>query len=74
MTEEKNTEERQRIGRRIAELRRKGGLSQTALAELCGMRQSHIARIETGKISVGLDTLTAIADALGARLDFIINQ
>ena len=31
----------------------------------------HIARIEAGRYSVGLDTLTAIGQALGKRLAFV---
>lgn len=67
-------EERLRIGRRIAEMRKEQGLTQTQLAEQCGLQQAHIARIETGKFSVGIDTLAQIADALNAKVEFIINQ
>jgi len=67
-------EERLRIGRRIAEMRKEQGLTQTQLAEQCGLQQAHIARIETGKYSVGIDTLSQIADALNAKVDLIINQ
>ena len=64
-------EERKRIGQRIAELRKEQGMTQTQLAERCGLQQAHIARIETGRYSVGLDTLTQIATALGMRVDFV---
>ena len=66
--------ERLRIGRRIAETRKERGLTQTQLAERCGLQQAHIARIEAGRYSVGLDTLAQIADALGMKIDFIIND
>jgi transcriptional regulator with XRE-family HTH domain len=66
--------ERLRIGRRIAEIRKEKGMTQAQLAELCGLQQAHIARIENGKYSVGLDTLAQIADAMGARVDIIINN
>jgi len=65
------TSERQRIGRRIAELRKEQGMTQTQLAERCGLQQAHIARIETGRYSVGLDTLAQIATALGMQVDFV---
>lgn len=68
---EKNYDERLRIGQRIAELRNEKGLTQRALATLCGLEGSHIARIEMGRYSVGLDTLAAIAEALGCQIDFI---
>lgn len=64
-----NIEERFRIGKRIAELRKERGLSQVQLAERCGMHQGHIARVELGKYSVGIDTLVNIAEALGCKID-----
>ena len=64
-------EERKRIGRRIAELRKEQNMTQAQLAERCGIAQAHIARIETGRYSVGLDTLAQIATALGMELEFI---
>lgn len=63
--------ERERIGKRIAELRYAKKLSQVQLAEMSGVGYSHIGRIELGKYSVGIDTLAKIAQALGAKLDFI---
>ncbi len=62
-------DERQRIGKLISEIRKKKGLSQTQIAERCGMHQGHIARVELGKYSVGLDTLANIAEALGCKID-----
>jgi DNA-binding XRE family transcriptional regulator len=64
-------EERKRIGRRIAELRKEQNMTQAQLAERCGIAQAHIARIETGRYSVGLDTLAQIATALGRSIDFV---
>jgi transcriptional regulator with XRE-family HTH domain len=57
------------IGARIAELRKKRGLSQRALAELTGYNPSNIARIELGRYSVGLDVLHNIADKLDAQVE-----
>ena len=74
MEESKKTSgrgERLRIGRRIAEIRKEGGLTQTQLAERCGLQQAHIARIEAGRYSVGLDTLALIAEAMGMAIDFV---
>lgn len=64
-------EERQRVGRRIAELRKQKGLTQQDIAERTGIQRNHISRIESGKYSVGLDTLQSIAEALGGRIDII---
>lgn len=63
--------DRERIGKRIAEIRKSKGLSQTKLAELTDIAPGNIARIETGKYSTGIDLLSRIADALGYKLDFI---
>jgi DNA-binding XRE family transcriptional regulator len=65
------TSERQRIGRRIAELRKEQNMTQAQLAERCGIAQAHIASIETGRYSVGLDTLAQIATALDRSIDFV---
>lgn len=62
-------EERERIGKRIAELRKAKGLTQAQLAEKTGFSQSNIGRIETGRYSVGLDVLAKIAEALGAKVE-----
>lgn len=63
--------ERERIGARIAELRKLKGLTQMQLAEITGFTQSNIWRIESGKYSVGLDILANIADALDASVEII---
>ena len=62
-------EERERIGKRIAELRKAKGLTQAQLAEKTGFAQSNIGRIETGRYSVGLDVLAKIAEVLGAKVE-----
>ena len=67
----KNEQERQRIGQDITQLRKEKGMTQQDLADRVEMQRSHIARIEAGRYSVGLDTLTAIAQALGKRLAFV---
>lgn len=67
----KNEQERQRIGQRIADLRKRQGMTQTELAERAGLQAPHIARIEKGRYSVGLDTLAAIAHGLGCTIEII---
>lgn len=64
-------EERKRIGQRIAAIRKSASMTQGELAERCGLAQSHIARIEAGRYSVGFDTLQQIAEALGCTVDFV---
>lgn len=63
--------QRQRIGRRIAEIRTEMGMTQQDLADKTGLIRAHISRIEKGKYSVGFDTLQVIADAFGYDIDFI---
>lgn len=63
--------DRERIGKRIAEIRKSKGVSQAKLSELTGIAPGNIARIETGRYSTGIDLLSKIADALGYKLDFL---
>ena len=67
-------EERVRIGKRIAELRKAKGVTQAKLAEKTGFSQSNIGRIETGRYSLGLDVLSKIASALGASVELVKNE
>lgn len=62
--------ERERIGKRIADIRKETGISQAKLAEMSGLDQGHIARIELGKYNVGIDTLSKIAEVFGMKIDF----
>ncbi|SRR5258706_2321677 len=47
------------------------GLSQAALGRLLGMRQPHVARLESGDHEPSVATLARLADALG--LDFSVD-
>lgn len=67
----KNEQERQRIGQRIAELRKQKGLTQQDVADRIGMQRNNISRIEQGKYSVGFDTLQTIAEEFGMTIDFV---
>ena len=60
-----------RIGQRIQALRKEAGLTQTQLAEKCGMAQPNIARIEAGTYATSIDVLSRIADALGKRIELV---
>ncbi len=48
--------------------REKQGLSQNQLALMIGSSKSHIWRIETGRVGVGIDDLARIAEALGVAV------
>ncbi len=75
MTYEEKEAQRQktrgRIGQRIAALRKLAGLSQEQLSERAGLQRTHISRIEAGKYAVTLETIQAIAEALGMTVDII---
>lgn len=60
--------EREKIGQRIEELRKKKGLSQKELAEKTGIPQSNISRIESGTHSLGVDLLAKISLALDCEI------
>ena len=61
----------QRMGQRITALRKIAGISQQELADRAGLTRQHIGRIEGGKYAVTLETLQAIAEALGMTVDII---
>lgn len=65
---QKKKKARYEIGKRIAELRKERGMSQTQLAEAIGMAQPNLANIEAGRFSTTIDVLERIADALGATI------
>lgn len=71
MTEEQKQQVRDRIGARIAVLRRLAGLTQEQLSERAGLQRSHISKIEAGRYAVNVETLQAIAEALHMTLDLI---
>ncbi|MCQ4167398.1 helix-turn-helix domain-containing protein [Tahibacter harae] len=53
------------LGQVIAEQRRKVGLSQEALADLCGVHATYISQLERGLKSPTVRVLRGIAKALG---------
>ena len=71
MTDEQKQATRDRIGQRIASLRKMKGMSQEQLSLLAGLQRTHISRIEAGKYAVTLETIQAIAEALGMTVDII---
>ena len=71
MTEEQKQQTRDRIGQRIAQLRKLAGMSQEQLSERAGLQRTHVSRIEAGKYAVTLEVVQAIAEALGMTVDII---
>lgn len=75
MTDEQKQEKKQatnqRMGQRIALLRKAAGMNQEQLAEKAGIGRGHLSRIEAGKYEVTLWIVQAIAEALGMTVDII---
>jgi len=53
----------------VARLRLARGLSQQRLAELCGLTQPHLAKIEAGRLSIQFATAVRLAEALQVMVD-----
>lgn len=60
------------FGRVISEARKTRQLRQTDLAELSGIAQADISRIERGQIAPTTSTLIKLAEALGAQIQFVL--
>ena len=71
MTDEQKQKTRDRIGLRIATLRKMQGLTITELADKAGLDRGHVSRVEAGKYAVTLDVMENIAEALGMTVDII---
>lgn len=56
------------LGSAVRRQRESQGLSQARLALMVGSSKSHIWRIETGRVGVGIDDLARIADALDIQV------
>ncbi|MCW6038683.1 helix-turn-helix domain-containing protein [Spirulina subsalsa FACHB-351] len=57
------------VAKAILEMRRTLALTQRELAEKAGIKQSHIARIESGKQSPRLETIAGIAASVGYTVE-----
>jgi len=57
----------QRFGRRLAQCRKRAGLSQEALGDAISLTRTSITNIEHGRQPIQLHTLFAIAEALSVE-------
>ena len=57
---------RERFARNVRRLRRERGMTQEQLAQAADIGRPFISRIETGRFSVTLETVGALASALRA--------
>jgi len=53
------------FGRHLKKLRKKAGLSQSELANECGMEKSQISRMERGVHAASITSIKLLAKALG---------
>lgn len=60
------------FGKAVAKFRRRVGLTQVKLGELCKMPQSEIGRIESGRHNLTLKKAKRIAEALNRKLKITI--
>ena len=61
------------LGKRIAELRKKGGLSQAELAKRVNVSASTIGMYEQGRREPSIGVLLALSEALNVSVDSLIN-
>jgi transcriptional regulator with XRE-family HTH domain len=59
-------------GHRLAELRKRHGLTQAQLAEVMGITPGRVSQIERGEVST-LDSIVRYVEALDGRLDLVAN-
>lgn len=61
-------EVQKRLGKRVADLRRKKGFSQEGFAHECGFHRSYMGAVERGEKNITLAMQTRIAKALNITL------
>ncbi|PRX53827.1 helix-turn-helix domain-containing protein [Flagellimonas meridianipacifica] len=62
-----------KIGKRIVELRTQKGWNQSDLARACGKDRQAMEKLENGKVNPTLYTLQEVASALEISLSELIN-
>ena len=61
------------LGKRVAELRKKKGFSQSDLAKIVGISYAQVGRYEIKGTQPPAEVLKKIADALDTTVDYLIN-
>ena len=57
------------FGKRLQQIRKQKGLTQEKLAELAGVHEKHISKLELRTYNPSFDTLNKIVTALGLNVD-----
>lgn len=63
-----------KLGTAIRAARKERGLSQEALADLSGIEESHMGKIERGERNLTFLTLSRIARGLKCRVSALLSQ
>ena len=64
---------KEKVGKRIKELRKQQGLSQEEFAFKCELDRTYITSLERGKRNIALENLEKIANALNITLSEFFN-
>lgn len=62
------------VAKRIRVARAELGISQSELAEELGLTQNSVSKWESGKVSIGVDTLALIAEALHKPITYFFQE
>ena len=62
------------LGQRVAEARLRAGLTQQALANVVSLDRSALAKVELGERRVSALELTRIAQAVGSRIEWFVEE
>lgn len=74
LKEYKGTPIEVRIAERIKEYRKKRGLSQQELADMCGLSRKTIGKLEAGESDYSVGKLDAIGKALGIKFILVPDE
>lgn len=70
---ENNVDIKKLLGRRIKELRNKKGMTQERLAEMIGVGERNLSKIECGNNFITAETLSKILSALDVQASDLFN-
>jgi transcriptional regulator with XRE-family HTH domain len=62
------------FGRRVRQLREAKGLTQMKAAAAAGVTVTTVMRMEAGRIAPRIDTVMAVASALGGRIELVEDE
>ena len=70
METSKIEEARREVGEQLRKARKDAGMTLEQVADICGIDNTAISRIENGTRNASVDIIARIAAAVGMRLDF----